>query len=77
MSQKDWQRVEDLFHAALERRPDSRQAFLNEACSEDSGLRRQVEELLAQKEQAGSFLEHPAIGDETATPKPAESLLGR
>jgi hypothetical protein len=62
-----WQQVEGLFHAALERQPEARQAFLETACGEDTDLRRQVELLLAKEEEAGSFLEAPAVQDMTAT----------
>jgi len=55
-----WRRAEDLFHAALERPPEARRAFLDEAC-DDEGLRRQVETLLSKDAKAGSFLEGPAL----------------
>ena len=56
-----WQRAEELFHNALEHSPEARRAFLDKACGEDAELRRQVETLLSQDEQAGSFLEKPAL----------------
>jgi eukaryotic-like serine/threonine-protein kinase len=56
-----WQRAEELFHAALELSPEARRDFLYQACGEDIELRRQVETLLSQDEQAGSFLEKPAL----------------
>jgi eukaryotic-like serine/threonine-protein kinase len=77
MDQERWRRVKGLFHAALEREPEERQAFLDVACSGDADLRRQVELLLSQAEQAGSFLERPAIEDVTVTLTAAQSLLGR
>lgn len=46
--------VARLYHAALEREPDDRTAFLNQACS-DEQLRREVESLL-QHEQKGDQL---------------------
>jgi hypothetical protein len=61
MKQELWQKVEELFHAALERTPVERQAFLHGICGENADLRRQVELLLAKAEQAGSFLEVPAL----------------
>ncbi len=73
MNQELWRKVEELFHAALGRAPEARPAFLDAACSGDTALRRQVELLLAKEEQAGSFLETPAIATLTAT----RSLLGR
>ncbi len=46
MNIERWQQIETLYHAARERDPNERAAFLAEACAEDSGLRREVEELL-------------------------------
>jgi Tol biopolymer transport system component/predicted Ser/Thr protein kinase len=43
-----WQRIEALYHAALERDPASRTAFLDGACGQDADLRREVESLLAE-----------------------------
>ena len=77
MDQERWRRVEELFHAALERAPEARQAFLDVACGGDTDLRRQVELLLAKEEEAGSFLETPAMRDMTVTLTAAGSLLGR
>ncbi len=41
-----WQRVEELFHEALEMPPDDRRAFLVAACNGDDDVRHQVETLL-------------------------------
>ena len=43
MNQELWRKVEDLFHAALERAPAAGQSFLDSACDGDAALRRQVE----------------------------------
>jgi eukaryotic-like serine/threonine-protein kinase len=51
------QTVEQLFGAALERRPEDRRAFLERVCAGAPELRQRVEELLLADEQAGSFLE--------------------
>jgi len=77
MNPERWRRGEELFHAALERAPEARPVFLDGACSGDTELRRQVELLLAKEEQAGSFLEIPALEDLTVTATTAGSLLGR
>jgi AcrR family transcriptional regulator len=42
MEQELWRKVEELFHAALERTPDARQTFLDGTCNGDIDLRRQV-----------------------------------
>jgi serine/threonine protein kinase/Tol biopolymer transport system component len=77
MDQERWQKIEELFHEALERAPESRQAFLDVACGGDADLQRQVELLLAKAREAGSFLETPAMEDPAVTAIAAESLLGR
>ena len=77
MKQELWRKVEELFHAALERAPDARQAYLDGICGADIELRQQVELLLAKEEQAGSFLEVPALADIRPALKTAGSLLGR
>ena len=56
-----WQHVERLYHAALERAPDAREAFLSEASAGDEGLRREVESLLEYEGQAENFIEAPAL----------------
>ncbi|MBZ5633317.1 MAG: serine/threonine-protein kinase [Acidobacteriia bacterium] len=57
MTPERWHRIEELFHAALARGPESRRAFLDEACRADAELRREVESLLAQEEQADALPE--------------------
>jgi serine/threonine protein kinase/TolB-like protein/tetratricopeptide (TPR) repeat protein len=61
MKPERWQQLDELFHAALERKPQERAAFLDEACAGDEALRQRVEALLAAHEQAGSFIESPAM----------------
>ncbi len=56
-----WQQVERLYHAALEREPESRAAFLDEACAGDAELRSEVESLLGYEERAARFIESPAL----------------
>src|SRR5581483_10623744 len=53
--------VDRLLEAAREHPPEEREAFLRHACSGDVELQREVQSLLAALEQAGSFLESPAI----------------
>lgn len=59
MTAPDFQKVEEIFHAALECEPNQVDAFLNEKCAGDEILRREVEALLALHRQAGSFIETP------------------
>jgi TolB-like protein/Flp pilus assembly protein TadD len=71
-----WRRVEDLFHAALGRPPESRRAFLDEVCADDAGLRRDVEVLLSNDEKAGGFLDEPVLAGAVATTGARATLLG-
>jgi len=54
------EKIEALFHAALEHDPAMRPAFLAEACVGDPELRREVESLLAALGEAPGFLDRPA-----------------
>jgi len=75
MNQELWRRVKEIFQAAREGAPEAREAFLDDACKEDAELRHQVELLLGNGEEGGSFLEQPAL--ETTRTKAAGSLLRR
>jgi serine/threonine protein kinase len=50
-----WKRIQELYEAAIAQQPEKRDAFLEQECPADAGLRSEVQSLLAQ--QAGSFLE--------------------
>ena len=54
-----WQHVEALYHAARERRPEERAAFLREACASDEALRLEVESLLEQSVAGSPLFESP------------------
>lgn len=54
-----WNRLEQLFYAALELDPADRAAFLDQACGDDSGLRKEVESLLESAGQTFGFLQKP------------------
>ena len=56
MKAKDWPHVEASLQAALDRAPDERIAFLDEACADDPALRREVESLLSAYEQSDGFM---------------------
>jgi serine/threonine protein kinase len=61
MKPERWQQLDHLFHSALERGPAERSAFLDESCAGNESLRRHVEALLAAHDEAGSFIERPAM----------------
>src|SRR5262249_44013863 len=69
MKPERWQQVERLYNAAMERKPDERAAFLENACADDENLRHEVASLMAAGNRVGSFLEPPA--DDSASDAPA------
>jgi serine/threonine protein kinase len=60
LSQDEWRRVEEVYHEALEHRPESRAAFVIAACGAESSLRREVESLLA-ADGAPALVDQPAM----------------
>jgi serine/threonine-protein kinase len=56
-----WDSLQALFEVALERPPAERSAFVR-AQTDDEGVRREVEALVAAHEQAGGFLMDAALG---------------
>ncbi|MDQ2898629.1 MAG: serine/threonine protein kinase, partial [Acidobacteriota bacterium] len=46
MTPERWERIKELFEAALEREPSSRSEFLENACHGDEALRKEVERLV-------------------------------
>ena len=77
MKRELWQRVEEVFHAALERAPEARGAFLDAAFGENSELRRQVEILVSTDENAASLFETPALADAATMLEVCGWLVGR
>ena len=59
MTHERYEQISKLFHAALEREPAAREAFLAEACCGDVAIHREVGLLIAAHEQAGSFIKQP------------------
>ena len=62
MTKPPWARVEELYHAALERPAADRQAFLVEACGRDEALRSEIQSLLDHEQEADRMMEEPAAG---------------
>ena len=55
-----WRRVDQVLQAALLRPPDERDGFLRDACAGDTALEK-FDHSSPADEQAGSFLDDPAI----------------
>jgi serine/threonine protein kinase/Tol biopolymer transport system component len=83
MTPERWQQIDEILQAALDLAPGHRSAFLDKACSGDAGLRRDVEDLISSHDDAGSFIEAPAVestaramADDEAE-SAARSLIGK
>src|SRR5262249_35654860 len=63
MTPERWQKVEEIFQAALDLLPEERNRYVSDACAEDSDLKRDVESLLLQYDSAGELLEQPVYGN--------------
>src|SRR5215813_4668862 len=82
MDAKRWGKIKEIYDRALDLSRDERQVFLAEACASDADLRREVESLLAAHDDAGTFLQSPAVkvaareivADEVTSPAP--QLIG-
>src|SRR6478672_5335105 len=79
MKAERWKQVNDLFQSAVERAPEERAAFLDQACHDDEGLRREVETLLTSYERSENFIELPAfeVAPELVTNDGADALVGK
>ena len=61
MKPERWQQVEQLCHAALERKESEQATFLRIASAGDDALLCEVESLLVHQKQADRFIETPAL----------------
>ena len=61
MNPERWQRVDNLLQLALQRPRGERDLFLRQACGGDDALEDEIRSLLDAQEEAGSFLEIPAV----------------
>lgn len=78
MKPERWQKVKEVFNAALERDRAHRVEFLEKVCAGDAELRAEVESLLASHKSGDDFLEKPAFEAtaELFDADPADKLLG-
>jgi len=49
MTPERWQQVKDILHGAMQKEPQERSTFLDQACQDDPSLKPEVELLLASK----------------------------
>jgi serine/threonine protein kinase len=79
MSPERYQQIEQLYHAALERKPEQRADFLKRTANADESLRFEVESLLAYDERSADFIEEPPddIAAEVFGPADKNMLAGK
>jgi serine/threonine protein kinase/sugar lactone lactonase YvrE len=88
MTPEHWKQIKDVFQSLVECAPSDRAARLDEVCTGDAELRRELELLLKSDEEARSFLEIPPVRiphqsinqpleGRTIGPYQVVSLLGR
>jgi serine/threonine protein kinase len=68
-SPENWARVKELFEGALDCVPEQRSQYLR-SNEPDAGIRAEVERLLGEHDDAGSFLSSPAFERVQFQPKP-------
>jgi len=77
MDSERWKRIDEIFHAALDRDSSARAKFLQEACKDDDSLRIEVETLLASHEKESSLFKKPASDLAAEFLAKNNSLIGR
>ena len=61
MTPEQWQKVEAVLQAALDRPAPERASFLDDACAGDEQLLDEATSLVSAYDEAGDFIEQPAI----------------
>ena len=77
MDRARWQRIEALLDQLFDAPPERRAAIIAAATNDDPALRHEVESLLAAREEAGSFLEVPAVAGLMTPPTASGSAVDR
>ena len=78
MTPEQWQKVEEVLQAALDRPSHERTAFLNEVCAGDEQLKQEAASLAEAHDEAGDFIEESALAiDAQVFLSYAENNIGR
>jgi len=72
---EQWTRVNELFHAAIEKPAEEWSNFLKQACGDDLQLLTEVESLLSAHQKGDKFIQKLAITDPASLLSDAEELL--
>jgi len=71
MTPENWEKIKALFETTLQQPPSKRASFLARICPE-SDVRAEVEKLIANHDEAGSFLSDPILGGQVPKLAPAD-----
>ena len=66
MTSAEWEKLQEIFIAALQRKPSERTAFVHDACQGDAALQAELDSLLCSHDEEPDFLKQPAPGAEAA-----------
>src|ERR1700686_4899620 len=77
MTPERFQQISEIYHAALEREPEQRTAFLQQSCGRDRDLRQEVESLLSGEKRAEAFFKSMKEAADRLVDEPSPSLVGR
>lgn len=73
-----WERIKDIFGAAIECASEARGPLLDTSCAGDSELRAEVDSLLAAHDTSGGFIDKPAVHAALGVAaETAQSWIGR
>ncbi|MCI0447778.1 serine/threonine protein kinase, partial [bacterium] len=76
MTPERWQRIEEIFHQAVEMSPEARELFLDESCKTDPSLKQEVKLLLAH--ETGDSIQQAVLGvAEAFSAERSADLVGR
>src|SRR5687768_3594850 len=64
MTPERWQQVEEVLQGALDRPPQDRASFIEGICADDSELKNEATSLVNAYDEAGDFIELPAIAQD-------------
>src|SRR5262245_10192112 len=78
MTPERWNKLDALFHEALELQGEARAIHLAKVCGDDEKLRQDAERLIAAHERQSGFIDSPILADAAALANDGnESLVGR
>ena len=77
MTPERWQQVEAVLQEALDRPPLERASYLDHACAGDEELKEEASSLIAAYDEAGGFIEQPAMAQDAYVLLDTDANCGR